>query len=168
MTEIVLGSTIPRAPLSGCIWYPTPLPLESSLRVYFKYRIDSATVGSTARGYALALADAATNSPYRSDPLMCGASGSSTRQGYAGAPVSGTATVLGTTQLISVTSWSYTSGRATIITAVAHGFSAGDTVTIAGVFPSGYNGTYTILSTAGSPATSFTYSIPIQGPLTPA
>lgn len=160
--EIVLGSTTPNA-RSSCVWYPTPLPLESSLRVYYKYRIDSATAGLSARGYALALADAATNSPYRSDPLMCGASGT-TRLGYAGAPVSGTARVLGTTQTISANSWSYSTGRATITTAVPHGFFPGDTVTIAGAFPAGYNGTYTIFSTGGFPATSFTYSIAYPGP----
>jgi hypothetical protein len=159
--EIVLGSTTANS-RAGCVWYPTALPLESSLRVYYKYRIDSATAGSSARGYALALADATTNSPYRSDPLMCGARGT-TRLGYAGAPVSGTARVLGTTQTIAATSWSYSTGRATITTAQAHGFFAGDTVTIAGAFPTGYNGTYTIVSTSGFPATNFTYSVAYPG-----
>lgn len=163
--EIVLGSTTPNA-RAGCIWYPTPLPLESSLRVYFKYRIDSATTGSTARGFALALADAATNSPYRSDPLMCG-SRSNTSLGYAGAPVSGTATVSGSTQTISSTSWSYTTGLATIATALPHCFNVGDTVTIAGASPEGYNGSYTIVSTGSLACPSsnfFSYSIAYPGP----
>ncbi len=167
--EIVLGSTTANA-RAGCVWYPTALPLESSLRVYFKYRIDSATTGSTARGYALALADAATNSPYSIDPLMCG-SRSSTSLGYAGAPVSGTATVLGTTQTIQSTAWSYSSGLATITTALSHFFNVDDIVTIAGASPTGYNGTYKIVSTCSplpcvaSPFSNiFTYSVAYPGP----
>ena len=160
--EIVLGSTTPNA-RAGCIWYPTPLPLDSSLRVYFKYRIDSATTGTTARGYALALADAATNSPYRIDPLMCG-SRSSTSLGYAGAPVSGTATVSGVPQTITTTSWSYSTGLATITTALSHSFNAGDSVTIAGASPTGYNGTYTIVSTGGAFSNIFTYTVAYPGP----
>lgn len=163
--EIVLGSATANA-RAGCVWYPTALPLESSLRVYYTFRIDSATAGSSARGYALALADAATNSPYSIDPLMCGAS-SSTRLGYAGAPVSGTATVLGTTQLISATSWSYSTGLATITTALPHGFFPGDSVTVANASPTGYNGTYTIVSTSTVfPASSpnrFTYTVAYPG-----
>jgi hypothetical protein len=159
--EIVLGSTTPSSSAS-CVWYPTALSLESSLRVYFKYRIDSATAGSSARGYALALADAATNSPYRTDPLMCGARGT-TRLGYAGAPGSGTATVLGTTQTIAASSWSYSSGRATITAAIPHGFTGGQTVTIAGASPTGYNGTYTI-SFSGLTSTSFQYTVAYPGP----
>ena len=158
--EIVLGSTTPSSG-AGCIWYPTALPLESSLRVYFKYRIDSATTGSTARGYALALADAATNSPYSIDPLMCGARGS-TSLGYAGAPVSGTAAAFSSTQTITATSWSYSTGLATITTALAHGYNTGDSVTIAGASPTGYNGTYAIVSVPSS--TRFTYTVAYPGP----
>lgn len=157
--EIVLGSTTPNA-RAGCVWYPSALPLESSLRVYFKYRIDSATTGSTARGYALALADAATNNPYSLDPLMCGSTRSA-GLGYAGAPVSGSATVLGSTQVISATSWSYSTGLATITTALTHGFYPGDSVTIAGASPAGYNGTYAIDSVTS--ASRFTYAIPYPG-----
>lgn len=160
--EIVLGSTTASS-RAGCVWYPTALPLESSLRVYFKYRIDSATTGSSARGYALALADAATNNPYSVDPLMCG-SNSSVRLGYAGAPVSGTATVLGTSQTISAATWSYSTGLATITTVLPHGFYPGDSVTIAGASPGGYNGTYTIFSTSGSPADRFSYLVSYPGP----
>jgi hypothetical protein len=160
--EIILGSTTAGS-RSGCVWYPNALPLESSLRVYFKYRIDSATTGSNARGYALALADATTNSPYSTDPLMCG-SNSSVRLGYAGAAVSGTATVLSTSQAISSTSWSYSTGLATISTALPHGFYPGDSVTVAGASPSGYNGTYTIDSISGFPADRFSYFVGYPGP----
>jgi hypothetical protein len=162
--EIVLGSTTASS-RAGCVWYPSALPLESSLRVYFKYRIDSATTGSNARGYALALADAATNNPYSTDPLMCG-SNSNSRLGYAGAAVSGTAFVLTTSQqAISATTWSYSSGLATISTMLPHGFYPGDSVTITGASPSGYNGTYTIYSTSGSPADRFSYFVSYPGPL---
>jgi len=158
--EIVLGSTTTTA-RSGCIWYPTPISVGTSLRLYFTYRIDAATTGSTARGYTLTLADATTNSPYLSDPLMCGASGS-TRLGYAGAPPSGTATVSGVAALITGASWSPSTLRATISTAADHGFNPGETVTIAGISPTGYNGVYTIVSLPSS--TSFTYSVAYPGP----
>jgi len=159
--EIALGSST-ATPRAGCIWYPTPLSTASSLRLYFTYRIDAAATGSTARGYTLALADAATNSPYLSDPLMCGASGS-TRLGYSGAPASGSATVGASTAVIAGASWSPSTLRATISTAADHGFSPGDSVTIAGVSPTGYNGgPYTIVTLPSS--TSFTYSIAYPGP----
>jgi hypothetical protein len=120
---------------AGCVWYPTALPLETNLRLYFKYRIN--TIGP---GFALALADAAINDPTSADPLMCGAS-SSSRLGYAGAPISGTATGGATRPISAVT---YSGGRAYITTATNHGFWDGQTVTIAGVSPSGYNGTFAI------------------------
>lgn len=158
---INLGSTTANS-RSGCVWYPTALPVGSSLRLYFTYRIDSALTGSSRRGYALALADAATNSPYRSDPLMCGAS-SSSRLGYAGAPVSGTAKVGARTVAISAASWSSSSGRATITTATNHGFSIGDSVTVSGAYPNGYNGTFTI-SFSGFSTTQFRYTVADPGP----
>lgn len=157
---IVLGSATTNA-RAGCVWYPVPLQVASSLRLYFSYRIDSATTGSTARGYTLTLADAATNNPYLSDPLMCGASGT-TRMGYAGTPAAGSATVNGSTVAITANSWLPSTQQARISTAVAHGYFVGDTVTIAGAAPSGYNGDYTIATVPSS--TSFTYSVAYPGP----
>ena len=158
--EIVLGSTTAAA-RAGCVWYPTPLTVDSSLRLYFTYRIDAATTGTTARGYTLTLADAITNSPYLSDPLMCGAAGS-LRLGYAGSPISGTATVGGATAYLTGLSWVPSTQWATLTTSAAHGFNVGDTVTVAGVSPGGYNGTFSILSVPST--TRFSYSIAFPGP----
>jgi hypothetical protein len=158
---INLGSSTASAS-SGCVWYPTALPLGSSLRLYFKYRIDSSLTGSTPRGYTFALADANTNSPYSTAPYMCGTSGSA-HLGYAGAPGSGTATNGLTTSIIASTSWSSATGNATITTASSHSFSVGNTVTISGAYPGGYNGTYTI-SWVGAGNMQFRYSIPNPGP----
>lgn len=150
---IVLGSTIAVA-RAGCVWNANKLPLNTSLRLYYTYAFDSTQTSTTPRGYVLALADAATNNVYSNDPVMCGASGSN-RLGYAGAPVSGSATVGGSSANITGNSWSPLSGgRVTITTAAPHGFASGDTVTIANASPSGYNGTYTINSIIGLPATS--------------
>jgi hypothetical protein len=135
---------------AGSVWYPTALPLGTlprdttvpdttpqvgNLRVYFKFRIN--TLGP---GFTLALADATINDPTSTDPLMAGAS-SSSRLGYAGAPISGTATG-GATRAISAVS--YSGGRAYITTATNHGFWDGQTITISGVSPLGYNGTFAI------------------------
>lgn len=69
---------------SGCVWYPTALPLDSMLRLYF--RVQFATKG---RGLTLALADGATNP--RTGQLMCGSRGvsGSFRLGYGGTPSGG-------------------------------------------------------------------------------
>ncbi|HXC39453.1 MAG TPA: hypothetical protein VN667_10950 [Burkholderiales bacterium] len=50
--------------------------------------------------------------------------------------------------LASGTSWSDASGSGTITfkTSAAHGYTVGDSVTVAGASPTGYNGTYTVLS----------------------
>ena len=158
--EIVLGSTTAAA-RAGCVWYPTPLTVDSSLRLYFTYRIDSATTGTTARGYTLALADATTNSPYQTDPLMCGAAGS-LRLGYAGSPISGSATVGGATAYLTAASWAPFTQWATLTTSAAHYFNVGDSVTVAGVSPAGYNGTFTIQSVPST--TRFSYSVAYPGP----
>ena len=156
--SINLGSSTNNA-RSGCVWYPTALPIDSSLRLYFTFKINSA--GSTARGYTLTLADAGTNDPTSTNPIMCGASGS-TRLGYAGAPISGEATTTSGTAFISGRSWSSTSGRATISTVTSHGFYVGQTVTVTNVSPAGYNGTFTIVTVPSS--TQFTYTVANPGP----
>ena len=147
---IVLGSASATA-RSGCVWRPGSLPLNTSLRLYFTYSIASATTGATPRGFALALADAATNDPSSNDPVMCGASGSATL-GYAGAPVSGIATVGVSTAYITATSWA--GGVATLSTTGNPGFLAGQSVTISGVSPTGFNGTYSIVFTQFDAATN--------------
>jgi hypothetical protein len=49
---------------------------------------------------------------------------------------------------------------ATATTSTAHSFVAGDSVTIAGATPAGYNGTFTILGTPAPTATTFAYTVP--------
>lgn len=154
---ITLGSSTASSS-AGCVWYPTSLPLGSSLRIYFSYNIASAA--STARGFALAIADAAANNPAYTNPPMCGASGS-TRMGYAGAPTTGMATVGASTLGIAALSWSPSTGLATVTTASAHGFFSGSPVTVSGAYPNGYNGSYTISSVPSS--TTFRYAIPNPG-----
>lgn len=56
------------------------------------------------------------------------------------------------------TGLSWAGGTATVTFASAHGFANGDSVIIAGVTPSGYNGTYTI-TTSGPTSTTFTYTV---------
>jgi hypothetical protein len=70
---------------SACVWYPSAVPMESMLRLYF--RVQFVTKG---RGFTLALADAATN-PFPAQ-LMCGSTGASGnyyRLGYGGIPSGG-------------------------------------------------------------------------------
>lgn len=75
---------------SACVWYPTALPLDSMLRLYF--RVQFVDKG---RGLTLALADAATNlAPLDGSrsQVMCGSRGASGshRLGYGGIPSGGT------------------------------------------------------------------------------
>lgn len=51
----------------------------------------------------------------------------------------------------------WAAGAATVTTATAHGFSVGNTVTVAGFSPSGYNGAFTI--TAVPTTTTFKYTL---------
>lgn len=70
---------------SACVWYPSPVPMGTMLRLYF--RVQFVTKG---RGFTLALADAATNPS--SGQLMCGSTGASGnyyRLGYGGVPSGG-------------------------------------------------------------------------------
>ena len=70
----------------------------------------------------------------------------------------------GSTAPVTVTTGGATSGAssgttATMTTTTAHGLAVGDLVTIAGVAPSGYNGTYLVQS----PVTSTTYTVTTSG-----
>jgi hypothetical protein len=60
------------------------------------------------------------------------------------------------TLAISAASWSSSTNTATITTSVPHGLANGDSVTIAGVTPAGYNGTYLITVTG---PTTFTFTL---------
>lgn len=65
-----------------------------------------------------------------------------------------TATIPGTTATVTL---ARTAGSATVTaTAVGHGFSTNDSVTISGATPSAYNGTYTITKTSND---TFTYAL---------
>lgn len=79
---VTLGN-IGGGPSSGCVWHATPLALANSLRLYF--RLQFTTKGD---GFALALADGATNQPPNSmlrSQIMCGAPDNASL-GYAGSP----------------------------------------------------------------------------------
>ena len=62
------------------------------------------------------------------------------------------------TGAVSITSIAWATGVATVTTTTPHGIPSGDTVlaTIAGVTPSGYNGTYEVTSTGTN---TFTYAL---------
>jgi len=64
--------------------------------------------------------------------------------------------VLGTISTRTITTVALTTNVATITTSAAHGFSTGNTVTIAGLTNTVFNGTYTITGTPLS--TTFTYN----------
>jgi hypothetical protein len=53
-----------------------------------------------------------------------------------------------------------TGAAVTVVTSAAHNFKVGDSVTITGVTPAAYNGTYAI---TGVTPTSFTYTNPTAG-----
>lgn len=57
----------------------------------------------------------------------------------------------------AVTSITRTTTVATVTTTLAHGFTTGDSITIIGASPAGYNGTFVIAGAAGS---TFTYTVP--------
>jgi hypothetical protein len=61
------------------------------------------------------------------------------------------------TDTSTITAASFSSGTVTITTSSAHGLQAGETVTISGMTPSGYNGTFTVGSVTST--TTFTYSL---------
>ncbi|MDK9724894.1 MAG: hypothetical protein OEL88_08370 [Sterolibacteriaceae bacterium MAG5] len=136
---------------SGCTWFPTPLPMGELLRVYFRYQ-----VVARGRGFALVLADAGTNDPADTAPVMCGATGN-TSLGYAGAPPTGQASFGGSSAAIATVGWSADAGGlATVTTVAAHGFVTGNNVAIGGVLPAGYNGTHAVTRLN---ATQFRYAL---------
>jgi len=57
-----------------------------------------------------------------------------------------------------------TSGQATLATSTAHGFAAGDWVSLASVLPAGYNQTYKVLAVPST--TTFTVSTAVTGAIT--
>lgn len=61
---------------------------------------------------------------------------------------------------VPTASGSWSGGSATVNTSVAHGFTTGDSVTIAGVTPAGYNGTYTVTVVDSD---TFTYTVADPG-----
>jgi autotransporter-associated beta strand protein len=89
-----------------------------------------------------------------------------TWQGITVGPLSGTALTTNTIAAAktNLTAASELGNLVTITTKAAHAFAAGQMVTIAGVTPSGYNGTYIINGNIG--ASTFTYSNSVSG-LTP-
>jgi hypothetical protein len=162
-----LGSTVsgPGTARSGCIWYPSAIPLNSMLRVYFRFQV--VTRGT---GFTFAIADAATNNPFNTSPIMCGATGTE-YLGYAGPPPTGVvAFPLNPNKPwlpIAAVSWSPASGgTATVTTVNAHGLSTGDAISIRYVLPAGYNAdsvTVTVLD-----STRFTYALPTDPGPSPA
>jgi len=81
-------------------------------------------------------------------------------------PATGTITATGlpTRSVTSITRTAGNTATVTVTTATDHGFSNGNSVTIAGADQTEYNGTFTI---AGTTATTFTYTI-TTGPATSA
>lgn len=59
----------------------------------------------------------------------------------------------------AVTATTWASNVATVATASAHGFSAGNVVLVSGVAPDAYNGTYTVLTAT---STQFTYALSLS------
>jgi len=78
---------------------------------------------------------------------------------WLGGTMSGTGTTIaGTSRTIMAANWSATPvPTATITTAAPHLFVVGDTVTISGMTPAGFNGVFTIVSVPT--ATTFTYAL---------
>lgn len=66
------------------------------------------------------------------------------RIGYASSGTTATKTISRVAAIDNITSSSPAAGSVTYDTTAAHGFAVGDSVTITGLSPSGYNGTFTI------------------------
>ncbi|HQR03743.1 MAG: hypothetical protein JSR19_07500 [Proteobacteria bacterium] len=77
------------SPGSGCVWYPSPFTINTSLRLYFTFVINSSVM--TTNGFTLTLADASIpqNNPGNIDTPMCGGPNEG-RLGYSGIPQGGT------------------------------------------------------------------------------
>ena len=212
---ITLGNQAATAAGSGCAWFPTQLPFNSSLRVYFKLNI--VEIGE---GFVFAVADGPKNLAAMNNGTMCGSTTSSLL-GYSSANLSppkfgleidtrvqGTANCTGSNRndpganhmafvywgtaasasddnchnagtlgsgsaplnprtlttssitpainVATVTAVSWAGNVATVTTAAAHGLAANQQVTVSGIAPAAYNGTYagTVID-----ATHFAYSL---------
>lgn len=89
----------------------------------------------------------------------CVAALSNSANAFSTSNVAITATSFGTTSSATITNITLSNpatGTATVTTSGAHGFSAGNSVTISGASPTSYNGTYTIASVPTT--TTFTIS----------
>lgn len=78
-----LGNAAAGAAGNGCLWFPVPLPFDSSLRAYFVMRIADA-----GEGYVFAVVDSAANSAAMMSGGLCG-SGPGAHLGYSGAAIAG-------------------------------------------------------------------------------
>lgn len=70
-----------------------------------------------------------------------------------------TSTMLGTYATSNITSLTATGTTATVTTGTAHGFVAGDVVTIAGAVPTLYTGNFTVLASPAPTSTTFAYTL---------
>lgn len=70
-----------------------------------------------------------------------------------------TSSLLGGTDPITITSLTRSQNTVTVTTSSAHGFSAGNSVTISGASPSDYNGTFTVLSSPAPTTYTFSYTV---------
>ena len=164
-----LGSSSPAAG-SGCIWYPSAIPLNSMMRVYFRFQ----KVIASGDGFTVAIADASTNNPLNTspNPIMCGAANGKSL-GYAGAPPTGQANSIPIASVEwggTATIGTATVRTATITTVSPHGLHVGDSVTISGglPLPAGYVGTFTVVSVSPTSTTQFTYVLPTDPGPSPA
>ena len=103
-----------------------------------------------------------SSSPAPGDVLLPSAAVLATAPDFARGPLTPSVTIAGSGGATE------SGNTVTITTTLAHGFSVGQTVTIAGVGLSGYNGTFTITTVPPSPAisgspTTFTYTDPTSG-----
>lgn len=60
---------------------------------------------------------------------------------------------------VAITNASWAAGKATLTTASAHGFTAGQVVLVSGMSPTGYEGTVTVLASPAPTTTQFSYSV---------
>ncbi len=134
---------------SACIWYPKAIPLNSVLRIYFRFQ-----VASRGPGFTMAIADASTNKPTNTNPVMCGGADGA-YLGYAAAPPAGVAQDQATSASSNISSVSCSDGTVTIVTLSA--FNPTGSVTVSGVTPTAYNGSYSVRVLA---PTQFSYSLP--------
>jgi hypothetical protein len=116
----------------------------------FTYTAGSSGLGSGSGGVASTAAAEIVN-------LALVGSGSAAPVGTLAATASGAATVSTNSQTpVAITAASWSSGVASITLGSAPGYLVGQTVTIAGMTPSGYNGTFSVTSVSND---TFTYAL---------